>query len=332
MTHRNFSSAKRRLLAIGTVGVVGAALLASGQQGGAATGAQTLPAKGCHPADDAGVVADWNSTAVGTLITDAVRSPAESYVYFGFTHAAMHNAVNGITREYRLYKWGKRGPRCASPEAAAASAAYHLLSEYFSTVPAAKTRLDAAYAASLEGISDGWAEDAGVRYGKRAAQRIVNIRANDRRYAPLAFTMPPGPGIWRPTSDPPVPFSTPWLSQMKPMVMKHSDRFRPGPPPALTSAKYARQYNEVKELGAMTGSTRSLRADEDGAVLLRHRRRRAAGRSPRPRRSSRHGHQRQRAPICRRERRRLRRFRRLVGREVPLRILAAGHGDPIGRH
>jgi len=26
---------------------------------------------------------------VGTLITDAVRSPAEAYVYFGFTHAAM---------------------------------------------------------------------------------------------------------------------------------------------------------------------------------------------------------------------------------------------------
>jgi hypothetical protein len=257
MKHRNLSNATRRLLAIGTVGLVGAALLASGQQGGAATGAQTPRAKACHPADDAGVIADWNHTAVDTLITDAVRSPAESYVYFGFTHAAMHNAVNGITREYKLYKWSKHGPRCASPEAAAASAAYHLLYNYFSSVPAAKTRLDAAYAASLNGISDGWAEDAGVEYGERAAQRIIDLRANDGRYAPLAFTKPPGPGVWRPTSDPPVPFSTPWLSQMKPMVMKDSDQFRPGPPPALESARYAREYNEVKDLGAEPGSTRS---------------------------------------------------------------------------
>ena len=56
-------------------------------------------------ASDAVVIADWNATAVATLVTDEARTPAEAYVYFAFTHAAMYNAVVGITGEYRLYRW-----------------------------------------------------------------------------------------------------------------------------------------------------------------------------------------------------------------------------------
>ena len=256
MGHRYLTNTRARWIAGGAAAVVGTALLAGAPQSTAASGAAS-----CRPADDAGVIADWNATAVATLIVDAVRSPAESYVYFGFTHAAMHNAVNGITREYHLYKWRQHGPRCASPEAAAASAAYHLLSEYFSSIPAAQTRLDAAYTASLDGIADGWAEDAGVAYGAQAAQRIVDLRADDGRYEPVEFTMPADPGVWRPTADPrtdpPKPFSTPWLGQMTPLVMKAPDQFRPGPPPALDSARYAKEFNEVKALGRLTDSTRT---------------------------------------------------------------------------
>jgi hypothetical protein len=237
-------------------GILGAAVLAVAPPGIAASNAPPAAthSRVCHPAADPGVISDWNATAVATLITDAVRSPAESYVYFGFTHAVMHNAVNGITRDYRLYKWHVHGPRCASPEAAAASAAYHMLLNYF---PDSKPRLDTDYAASLDGVPDGWAEDAGVAYGQAAAERLIDLRADDGRYAPIEFTMPPAPGVWRPTSDPPVPFSTPWLGQMTPLVMNSSDQFRPGPPPALTSQKYAREFNEVKSLGAATGSMRS---------------------------------------------------------------------------
>ena len=54
-------------------------------------------------------------------------------------------------------------------------------------------------AASLAGTPDGASERAGVRFGKRAAHRIINLRADDGRYAPLEFTKPVGPGVWRPT-------------------------------------------------------------------------------------------------------------------------------------
>jgi hypothetical protein len=241
------------------VGLVTAAMIAGTPQGIAASGASTSAAgaRSCHPADDdPQVISDWNATTVATLITDALRSPAETYVYLGFVHTAMHNAVNGMTGDYKLYKWRVHGRPCASPEAAAASAAYHLLLTYF---PASKPRLDAAYQASLGGVANGWAENVGVRYGKRAAQRIVDLRAHDGRNAPLEFTTPPAPGVWRPTSDPPVPFSTPWLSQMTPLVIKASDAYRPGPPPAMTSLKYRREFREVKRFGGDGITTPSAR-------------------------------------------------------------------------
>jgi len=40
-------------------------------------------------------------------------------------------------------------------------------------------------------------------------------------------------------------------------LLASSDQFRPGPPPALESAAWARDYNEVKALGARTNSSRN---------------------------------------------------------------------------
>jgi hypothetical protein len=123
--------------------------------------------------------------------------------------------------------------------------------------PASQSRLDAALTASLANVPDGAAQDRGVAFGIAAADHIVALRANDGRDGPLQFTTPVGPGVWRPTSDPPVPFFDPWLALMEPLVMKAPDQFRPGPPPALTSRQYAREFNEVKALGAATGSART---------------------------------------------------------------------------
>ena len=238
--------------------VVGGTLTAAGGGPASAGGSDLQPGRAMVGAADPDVISDWNATAVATLVTDEARSPAEAYVYFAFTHAAMYNAVVGITREYELYRWHRNGPKWASPEAAAASAAFHLLRNYFFSL-AAQTHLRDAYAASLDGVPDGAAQRAGIRYGRRAAHRIINLRLDDGRYAPLQFTMAPGPGVWRPTADPPVPFSTPWLSEMTPLVIEDPEQFRPGPPPALDSAKYARQFNEVKDLGSSTSTMRTPR-------------------------------------------------------------------------
>jgi hypothetical protein len=42
----------------------------------------------------------------------------------------------------------------------------------------------------------------------------------------------------------------PWMADTTPFSFANPSRFRPGPPPALTSDQYTRDYNEVKSLGA----------------------------------------------------------------------------------
>ena len=83
------------------------------------------------PDADPVVIRDWNATMVATVAVDAGKANAEAFMWFGFVQAAVYNAVVGITRDYELYKWDKRGPQSASPEAAAAAAAHDVLLHYF---------------------------------------------------------------------------------------------------------------------------------------------------------------------------------------------------------
>jgi hypothetical protein len=155
---------------------------------------------------DPAVITDWNATAVATIVIDAGKANVEAFMWYGFEQAAVYNAVVGITRRYELYDWNVRGPRAASPEAAAAAAAHRLLLHYF---PASQARLDAALEASLAKVSDGSAEKQGVFYGERAADRIIELRANDGRNAPITFDEPLDAGVWRPTPPTFTPFLRP---------------------------------------------------------------------------------------------------------------------------
>jgi hypothetical protein len=109
----------------------------------------------------------------------------------------------------------------------------------------------------LAGVTDGSAERQGVKYGQAAAAHLIELRADDGRNAPITFDQAPAKGVWRPTPPGFVPFFDPWLGQVEPMMMTSSTQFRPGPPPALTSAQYTADFNEVKALGAKVGSTRT---------------------------------------------------------------------------
>jgi hypothetical protein len=208
---------------------------------------------------DPQVIRDWNATMVATIVGDAGKANAEAFMWFGFIQAAVYNAVVGITRDYELYQWDQRGSQSASPEAAAAAAAHDVLLHYF---PGSKARLDAQLASSLAGVTDGSAEQQGVKYGRAAAARLIQLRSNDGRNAPITFNQAPAPGVWRPTPPTFTPFFDPWLGQVKPLMTKSSTQFRPGPPPALTSARYTADFNEVKSLGAKVSPTRTAQQTE----------------------------------------------------------------------
>jgi hypothetical protein len=220
------------------------------------TSVGSIEASGSPPqaAADPKVVSDWNEVAFNTIIVDAGKMNAEAFLWFAFEQAAVYNAVVGITRRYELYNWDVRGPRAASPQAAAAVAAHDVLLEYF---PASQVRLDTALATSLGEIPDGDAKDQGIRYGERAADRLIELRVDDGRFAPVTFDVPLAPGVWRPTPPAFAPFFDPWMARLRPLLLDSPSQFRPGPPPALTSQTYTEDFNEVKAVGSLTSTVRT---------------------------------------------------------------------------
>lgn len=85
----------------------------------------------------------------------------------------------------------------------------------------------------------------------------VTLRQYDgfRVAVPYPVPNPPIPGVWIPTAASP-PIRT-YLGQMTPFAVESADAFRPNGPPALGSKKWARDYNEVKEIGSATSTTRT---------------------------------------------------------------------------
>ncbi|MCP9960008.1 MULTISPECIES: vanadium-dependent haloperoxidase [Streptomyces] len=231
--------------------------------------AATVPAPAAEasqnlPAPSGSVVADWARLTADIVDPGGRLTPPEEAVWHAFVSAGMYNAVVGIEGRYEPYRWNARGPRTASSAAAAASAAHDVLLHYF---PKAKNRLKAAYDASLAAVPDGPAEKAGVAFGRRAAARVVALREDDGRGAPVALPASSPPGAWRPTPPGNRPFASVWLARMRPLLMDRPDRFRPGPPPALTSLRYAADLNEVKAYGAKNSTVRS-QAQTDTALFF----------------------------------------------------------------
>lgn len=208
------------------------------------------------PAADPDVIREWNTIATDTIGTNlgATRPSGQVVIWHGFVSAAVYNAVVGIQGDYAPYKWQVRGPSTASPEAATVAAAHRVLVTYF---PASQAPLDAAYAKSLARIPVGSAKTQGVAFGERAAEHLIDLREGDGRGAPVQFTAPPAPGVWRPSPPSHQPFIDPWLGRLRPMLLTSPAQFRPGVPPALSSARYARDVNEVRTMGAKTGSPRT---------------------------------------------------------------------------
>ena len=96
--------------------------------------------------------------------------------------------------------------------------------------------------------------------GAKAAAGIIALRACDGSFpnpAPPPFIGGTAPGVWRPTLPAFAPMAAPWLGNVTPFTLTRPSQFRAPPPPALTSREYARDYNEVKALGALNNSSRT---------------------------------------------------------------------------
>jgi hypothetical protein len=134
------------------------------------------------------------------------------------------------------------------------AAAHKVLVTY---VPSAQTTLDTAYAASLAQLPDSRAKTRGIDFGNRVADNLIRLRAHDGRNAPIQFTQPAAPGVWRPTPPGFAPMVDPWMGFVTPLLVHGPTQFAPPPPPALTSRRYTRDFDEVKALGSATSTART---------------------------------------------------------------------------
>lgn len=203
----------------------------------------------------ADAVLDWNTTALKTTAAAPFNPPLESR-NLAIVHAAIFDAVNSIVGEFRPYAVELSAPKGASPDAAAAAAAHFALVQLY---PTQQAMVDKAYAASLSSIPDGSAKTDGIAIGKAAATQILAMRTNDGTEAAVNAPYTPGnqPGDWIPTSPAYRPALDPGWGKVRPFLLRRASQFRPGAPPALTSDQYARDFDEVKEIGAATTTNRT---------------------------------------------------------------------------
>jgi len=210
-------------------------------------------------------VTDWVQVLLQAVHT-ASTPPVVTTRNAAIVEASVFDAVNGIKRHYQPIHVMPNAPRGASARAAAVQAAYASLVKLY---PAQLSTFDAARTLSLNAILNGKggmkqqqkrkAEvDAGVAWGQEVADAIWAWRSTD------GFTPNPPPflggtavGEWRPTPPAFAPGQFPQFAYMTPWVIVTPSQFRPAGPPALTSALYAKVFNEVKTMGSLSSVLRT---------------------------------------------------------------------------
>ena len=204
------------------------------------------------PLAAADAVTDWDKVACDIVGGVKVATPLGVRT-MAVAQTAVFEAVNEITGRYPGSS-RSRAPQ-ASVDAAVAAANRAVLA---ALVPDQKAAIEAAYAKALAAIDEGAARDAGVAIGERAADDVLARRKDDGSLAPESYRPVTSAGAYVPTT---LPVASQWPKR-KPWLMSDAAQFRPGPPPALDSEVWARDYNEVKSLGARAGSARNAEQTE----------------------------------------------------------------------
>ena len=202
------------------------------------------------PAAAQNAVNDWSLKAQNVITTG--RSPASSQYLLALVHAAMYDAVVAVEGEYRPFRVRLDVNYPASPDAAVAAAAYHVLRQ---RVPASEPALTAEYIAYTSALPAGLPKERGLEVGKTVAMQWLALRVDDRFDLSVTYQAPPaGPGVWEPTAAPPVDVK---IAQVRPYVMRSPDHFRPRGPRRLESRAYARAFDEVYDVGRIDSVMRT---------------------------------------------------------------------------
>ena len=210
----------------------------------------------------ADIVTRWNNVLLDAVRTVKPAPPVGSRA-MAMVSLAVFDAVNSIDGKYTPYLSSVATSLSTSKEAAVAQAAYRTLSALFPTYQAA---LDNQLAASLGTIANGVDKTAGIALGNTVANAIIALRSTDGSTAVVPYVPGSNPGDWQPTPPAMAAPLLPQWPQVKPFGLTKGSQYRPPAPPALSSAAYATDLNQVKDLGSATSATRT--ADQTAIALF----------------------------------------------------------------
>lgn len=205
---------------------------------------------------NADAVSDWNAKAE-TIAVEKRMLPPPNARGMAIMHIAMFEAVNAIERRYSPYRLNLIAERGTSKEAAAAAAAHAVL---VALHPDQEKALDAHLLASLQQIPASEAKASGIALGNKAAAEILAWRANDGANVPESYRPHTAAGVYVPTV---IPVSSTYGGVI-PWSMTSESQFRPGPPPPLTSATWAKDVEEIRNVGSRANSKRSAAQTDIG--------------------------------------------------------------------
>lgn len=231
-----------------------------------------IPASSMAGHEPKDMVLEWNINAVSTISNPLTGTPPGlgqppplSPIHIAMVHGAIYDAVMAIARTHEPYLGGLHAKRSASQAAAVVAAAYGVLDGLTPATPEmapVKASLVSLRDISLAKIRDGKAKERGIKVGAEAAAAMLADRVGDGRFGTTTFDATgTEPGEWR--LVPPLNANSfHWVSVVKPFTLRSPDQYRIGPPFPLESARYAREFNEVKTLGGKT----SIRTPEQAEI------------------------------------------------------------------
>jgi PAP2 superfamily len=215
----------------------------------------------------ANVITDWDEKAVSVVQGNAVVPPptlggaSGGARIMSIVHIAMFEAVNAVDRHYQSYKLDSKVDPGCSQQAAAASAAVTVLAKL---VPDSAAKMKQEFDTYLAGIPAGEGKDRGVKMGEEIAVKVIALRAKDGFDKVNAYRPVTTPGVYVQTMP-----TVSWeFADMPPFAMTSPSQFRPPPPPPLSSEQWAKDYNEIKDVGEKNSTKRTARQTEDALFWL----------------------------------------------------------------
>ena len=198
----------------------------------------------------------WNDQVLNA--TRLSRNPPPiAGLHFATFHAAIFDAVNGITRTHQGWLVQDAAPAGANVDAAIAGAGLTVLKALWSQSSNPRN-FEIAYEKALAGIPEGQGKTDGVAWGKQVAELVLAQRDKSgwNKLAEGTFTSKEQ-GKWRETPPGFRPPVTPQVATTVPFVMEASNQFRAPPPQRIESKEYADEIAFVAKVGPRDGAERT---------------------------------------------------------------------------